>query len=256
MQIAERDFQETYNQRIVAYIDILGFRTQIQLLNKKSTFSKKLFQALCTLENFRLTHDGQLKPDDNFDSLQRVSTFSDNIVLSRPVDSHAPIWNILFWLIYLVNEMLSIGVVLRGGISVGQLYHETNIILGEGLVNAYELESQVAIYPRIVIDDKVIKLIKKDLKNQKDLLKHYQMYIKRDFDGVYFLDHLACSETIAQITGTSGLDFDQLRMTVIKILQSKNLKISAKGRWYANYFNDFLEQNSEFYSHLQKIDNI
>ena len=50
--------------------------------------------------------------------------------------------------------MMSKGILLRGGITVGQLCHKDNIVYGPAMVEAYELESKSAIYPRVIVSEK------------------------------------------------------------------------------------------------------
>lgn len=41
----------------------------------------------------------------------------------------------------------------RGGIVRGKLYHDENFVIGKGLVDAYKIESEIAVSPRIVLSD-------------------------------------------------------------------------------------------------------
>ena len=72
-------------------------------------------------------------------------------------------------------------ILLRGGITKGEFYVNDNIIFGNGLIQAVEIESQKAIYPRVVIDvDRFC------LKNYDSLWK---TLIKKDDDNMYFVDY-------------------------------------------------------------------
>ena len=60
------------------------------------------------------------------------------------------------------------------------------MIYSEGLINAYNLEIKKAIYPRIVIDEKVINWI-----NENTILaKIINKFILKSSDGICFLDYL------------------------------------------------------------------
>ena len=50
---------------------------------------------------------------------------------------------------------------LRGGITIGNFYKDNNMILGEALVKAYNLEKEYAINPCVIIDKKLAKLAEK-----------------------------------------------------------------------------------------------
>lgn len=60
-------------------------------------------------------------------------------------------------LIKLQTKLITRGILVRGSISFGKLFSDdtNNIIVGPGLINAYELEAK-ANYPRIIIDRTII----------------------------------------------------------------------------------------------------
>lgn len=66
--------------------------------------------------------------------------------------------HLLIQVISAVWDGLKIGVLFRGGISVGKLVHDGNIIAGEALVKAVELEKYTK-YPRIEISQEIMDLI-------------------------------------------------------------------------------------------------
>lgn len=68
------------------------------------------------------------------------------------------------------HDMFCSGLVLRGAICVGNLYHEGNI-WGEALVRAVEIEKKDCIYPRILINDKDFEKLKISEKYNKYISK-------------------------------------------------------------------------------------
>jgi hypothetical protein len=48
------------------------------------------------------------------------------------------------------------GFLVRGGVTIGDLIHDSECVFGPGLNRAYELESTVANLPRVVIDSSII----------------------------------------------------------------------------------------------------
>jgi hypothetical protein len=162
-----RDFlrDPTYERKVVAFYDILGWRTEIE---KAGNDSKKIGD----LRRLILQHSRMLRLP--VESPVNVSTFSDNIVISSV--AHKEITP------YFLREMatiqlmtMSMGFLMRGGITVGDIIHDEEVVFGPALNRAYELESKVAIYPRIVVDELVLKIGK---------------IAGFDFveDGVHFLD--------------------------------------------------------------------
>jgi len=62
---------------------------------------------------------------------------------------------------------------LRGAITSGETFIDTmeNQIIGKAYIDAYKLESNYALYPRVIIDTKLIKEL--EFKNEKDFLDFY-----------------------------------------------------------------------------------
>ncbi len=127
-----------------------------------------------------------------------VSTFSDHIVISYPdfesEDEHAedvvrPLWaefvckDCVRVMSAVAERGLRLGLLIRGALSFGELLHIDDIVFGEALVDAYRLESEVAINPRVVVSDTVLKRLKGALPDYADLLL-------QDSDGFWHLNYI------------------------------------------------------------------
>lgn len=86
------------------------------------------------------------------------------------------------------------GVFLRGGVSNKYCYVKDNFAVGEGLIDAYLVESKNAKYPRIAFSENVVsnsKLMSK-IKFLSDVMYGgNQLIVKDSSDGVYYLDYLS-----------------------------------------------------------------
>ena len=80
---------------------------------------------------------------------------------------------------------------LRGGISLGSMYFSDMFVWGKALVDAYRLESDIAIFPRVVIDKNIIKSVDSHHIEAKD-----KAPIEEDFDKEYFVDFLVSKSDI------------------------------------------------------------
>jgi len=76
---------------------------------------------------------------------------------------------------------------LRGGISVGKFSNYDEITFGEGLVNAYILESEVAKFPRVVISLNI------DI-TQIDNNKYKNLIHRDEKNELYYLNFMSKSE--------------------------------------------------------------
>jgi hypothetical protein len=135
-----------YEERIVAFCDVLGWRNQIA---KAGSDPKKIgvLRRQILLVGRIISN---VKPEVDL----RFTSFSDNIVLSGPA-KEAPLDTLIAMLVLLSDYQQTsavLGFLTRGGITIGEIYHDQQTVFGPALNRAYELESTVADYPRIVLD--------------------------------------------------------------------------------------------------------
>lgn len=81
----------------------------------------------------------------------------------------------------LQRAFMAEGLLLRGGVAYGQHFHSGSITYSHALALAYELESKVAIYPRIVVDQNVIQV-------QRQIQVNVPEGLLAQHNGVYFID--------------------------------------------------------------------
>lgn len=170
-----------YERRVVLFLDILGFRALTNRNNGEQIY--KLFTGLNKLreKHFSSAYGSEL------------TMLSDSIVLSVPLDPHAVRqglregFDLASHFAYIFLEE---GVLTRGGLTIGDIYHNENVVFGPALNRAYELESELAKYPRIIIDDclrtELMSFVKSTVApyGQEQVLK----LIRQDFDGLYHVD--------------------------------------------------------------------
>lgn len=60
---------------------------------------------------------------------------------------------VLLDVIHLQLELMGLGILIRGGIAIGPLYHSGQIVYGPAMNQAYLLESVYAVYPHIILDE-------------------------------------------------------------------------------------------------------
>jgi hypothetical protein len=138
----------SYERRVVAFFDILGWRREIENAGTDPGKIGKLRRLI--LQYSRMLRLPVLAPVN-------VSTFSDNIVISTPPhETNTPFF--LREMAVIQAMTTSIDFLLRGGITVGDIIHDEEVVFGPALNRAYELESTIAIYPRIVLDKEVINI--------------------------------------------------------------------------------------------------
>ena len=143
------EFKMNYGDYYVAYLDVLGFRSLV--MNEDSLQRLNIYFE--KVQSIRFELEQRKKP------LKSV-LISDAIVLAYPRGGKGTSENLREICLAISRTQLALakeGIWIRGGLTVGKLdiRPESNIVVGPALVDAYLLE-QKAVYPRIIIDPRII----------------------------------------------------------------------------------------------------
>ncbi|POF85730.1 hypothetical protein [Pseudomonas putida] len=220
-----------YNERYVAFVDILGFRDHIRSINTNPEKLEKLLEILSEMATHYPALSQNMSATQGFENMLRVSTFSDNIVISGQLD---PMGFTIVTTVCatLCARLLTQGVYARGAITIGRLHHTSSVVLGEGLVRAYELESRTAIYPRVIFDDSVISLA-------CNVPETNIWKAKQDVDGLYFMDYLVLGPLILGPPSPREPILSLVRSEIVSDLENSNdPRVKSKVEWLARYLND------------------
>lgn len=186
-----------YSRRLVAFIDLLGFKDLVQ--SKDFSEVEKILNEFTRMINnadqqntskLAYAHIAAKKYDKDvirFDTnKQNMTFFSDCVVWSYPMDDIKV--DFIFSLMPLISSLVilqfvlfSKGILVRGGVTFGDIYQSKNKVFGDALIRAYQLE-QLAKYPRIAFDMKFLTLF------DRKLLKLIQHEITFSTKGFFFID--------------------------------------------------------------------
>jgi hypothetical protein len=146
------DFQRNpaYERRIVAFYDFLGWRSKISEAGDNP-------ERIGNLRRMILRHSLSLRGQQQYAAPDtKVSTFSDNMVVSLPVNE-VNVVHLLTTLGAFQFASVGGGFLVRGGVTVGKIQHDELSVFGPALNRAYEIESKIAVVPRIVVDENVFE---------------------------------------------------------------------------------------------------
>ena len=143
---------------LVAFVDLLGFSDIIRKVD--DTRQGIVLRLLESLANATGDHTLESVAIDNETKQIKfrpaISAFSDLIVFSFPSDKldqvgAGPIVLYLAQSVgHIFKQAFDVNCLIRGGIAFGPLYHAGGVVFGPALVQAYELESKFAKWPRII----------------------------------------------------------------------------------------------------------
>lgn len=206
----------------VAFIDVLGSSKAIKN-NANESLNAIHIAYDETIVQFKKYHsEHMIEP--------KVDIFSDNIILSNEIvegKEERAFLSIIFFSALLQMNMWINNLLVRGGISCGDFFSDERMIWGNALIQAYKLEGQIAIYPRIIVEPEIAEIIKSIMKPEKGKL------LCEDFDGIYFVDPFGINQK------EQGLYLiDQfINDNAIRLRNSqKDLKIYQKINWLQQYF--------------------
>lgn len=183
-----------YRRAVVTFLDILGFGNLV-----KSGTASEVAAVLAAVNRFAFAgHDDQ----DEYEASAVSIGFSDSIVRVRFLDggntkhSTGHVLHEILDLCHIQGELIKHDVLLRGGMTVGDIFLKDRTIFGPAMVRAYELESNAAIYPRVVIDPALLNGVRDDplLRRQdhsaSEELAEIRKMIERGDSGLWWVDYL------------------------------------------------------------------
>ena len=235
-----------YEKRIVAFIDILGFARLVNQSKKDTDVLQKLCNIIYTITDYL----DEAKRDNDLTESSNVTQFSDSIVISLSIKNSYEFLTIFRLLKKIQMKLLQERILLRGGIVTGELIHTASLLLGPGLNNAYYLESECALAPRIMIEPKVMWQFARSTGGKKSMrLKDYDYHgtFTKDLDGFSYVDYFNNVENY-------NVSLESYFKTICEIIRDNidndDIKIRMKYVWMREKL-----KNSEYfhtYKHIYK----
>mgnify|MGYP000378799194 CR=1 FL=1 len=214
--LADNPYRQIYSQRIVAFIDILGFRNIVMKSSKfiestgavspeaqESELDARIYNALnIPFSQYQRAFEKEYNLNDaEIAELDvKITTFSDSVILSAP-DSPMNFSLLIYIASHVVRGLLINGFLTRGGIAYGEVFHRINRnsvedkaspiepVFGPAFIKAYDLESKHAKTARIILCNAMWQKTKLWQENSEC---KYCLYIKgqiiRDKDGPAKID--------------------------------------------------------------------
>lgn len=149
-----------YTNYYVAFLDILGFK-KLAMSNKRED-KQKIYAYFQIIKDITKV----LKEIDQKKNIGSI-VISDSVILTVPTDAdQSNNINILRQLCIAIQKiqfkLAEMNIWLKGGVSSGKAYFnpDDSQVVGPAYINAYLLEESLALYPRVVLDNNLIKELK------------------------------------------------------------------------------------------------
>lgn len=234
-----------YREALVSYVDIMGFK---DLLDGTRAEPSGIRRTVLEVQK-HLLHDDQ---DPDKESGQQIDiAFSDTVLSARFLpgpNDYRP--GILFHELYHLHlaqvELLNRGILIRGGVSLGGVYidSERDVWFGPGIVSAYQLEAN-ADFPRIVLDPRLAHAFREDngLRSEDHDFEEEAAYVrrlvKRDIDGLAYIDPMSTDPGLFDDGYGGMLDwYSSVREHLVSAAarHATNARVLRKYAWLANRF--------------------
>ncbi len=187
-----------YEQRYCLFLDILGFKSLVHHSvdgGGDKTSGGHFLRLKSALDQIRedvhrretVWVSGAARP-----SSRRVTQFSDSVIVSYSTEEPygGGIDSIIMDAHNLHMMLINKGILIRGAITKGLLFHDENLIFGPALNEAVELESE-AKYPRVIMERALLEDAGFALSHasEPEITRSISSMVSEDFDGLFYVDY-------------------------------------------------------------------
>jgi hypothetical protein len=190
----------------VAFLDILGYRELLEadVRDGTQTFKERMIKAFRAFE--KVNH-----------SRYQYSAISDSIFISCSDRSAANEFLCVVRDVYV--SFLVEGLLIRGGVSFGQHFATQFITYSPVLTKAYSLESEIAEFPRVMVDPNMYEMFP-ELEGDGLILR----------TGVHWFLNVVTSETFADVFDAAERAYNLNRSVI-----HKSERVRMKHRWLQDF---------------------
>jgi hypothetical protein len=231
-----------YPERVVVFIDILGFARDVQRIEEGQPGLFLSIQFLLSAVA-KCKRDLDARRDSNnvrFDA--RMTHVSDALILSCSVQRGGCRWAIS-QAAFLGVMCIRRGYLPRGVITIGRLIHDDAVLFGAGLINAYNMERSAVHEPRIAVDAPVMTQIRNEFALAGQI-GEVASFVRNRGSGDFV--HLLGEKwpfLTAEVGDETSDMFDELRqMLPLRYSNAQDDRQRSKIEWMSEYVNDTIAE--------------
>lgn len=188
--------REAYEERVVLFLDFLGFREIVASTENDPIALRRVLDAIDVIK--------ELADETEFYKTQRITQFSDSLVVSYAVHERSSVFELVYDLAFILIRLVELGFLVRGAVTAGPLLHTEAYVVGPAMVEAYFLESQKAIYPRVIVAESALEYARKfpsEIHDPDDEARYVSDFLRVDEDGYRYLDYVSWQKVVAVVGG-------------------------------------------------------
>ena len=233
-----------YETRVVAFIDILGFKNSIKKSNSDDVEFNKILTSLTDLKEFFMQpkDTDDIETDIALNADTQILQVSDSLIISRLIQEQGGIFHMLSDCAFAIHLLISNGFLCRGAIKCGNMYHKGTTIFGQAYIDAYLAEEKEKL-PIVKFDKSLFDVVRQFPSPQNKPITEWEVdYIKQDCkklkNGEYYLDYFTDYDARVGDERLTTLHYTKLRKIIVNGLsQCQKRNVLKKYRWAAKQFN-------------------
>ncbi|MFT6909652.1 MAG: hypothetical protein ACJAS1_006375 [Oleiphilaceae bacterium] len=240
--------ENEYEERYCLFLDILGFQSHIDdTVSSKVTSSQMMtFSRLkSALEKiYEGVHYKEALVNDDGKTLvtsREVTQFSDSVIISYKKNETSGGTGVLSMLrdVHMLQLQLAPnGILFRGAITSGLLFHNKDFVFGPALNDAVTLE-RLANYPRVILDGEIIDDAGLRKTKKPEFSRTLSSMATEDFDGLFYVDYFDIHpDDFDDDWDDIRYYLEKLRELIKGLSNKKSLSIKVKHSWLRTKYNN------------------
>lgn len=246
VRINNRISGDFVSNHFLIWIDILGYKNHadcpfgeihnLESVKKVDSYLHKITDAF----NFAIDICKRVAGED-----PKIRIFSDNILLyCKLYFDHTDQENIMK-LLYVASSIQWVmtgasKILVRGAATIGLFYSNDRFVYGPALIEAYSLETNESVYPRILISENLLEYLETNRNKDMTFDELYQGLLLKDEDGRYCIDGLSPMYWSHTCLFDYGANIEMLKDSYV----DKSEKLKGMMNYTIRKFNEFCEREN------------
>jgi class 3 adenylate cyclase len=240
---------------LVVYMDILGFSELTRSAYAAHGEAGLLRRVKHAVDRaaIRISPDYPVRDDGTAFRAWDVKLFTDNIVIGYPISDAAEqeLDEIVFWICAYQLAMVEEGFFVRGGLAVGDLYMDRDIVFGNALLEAHGAEAVTARDPRVVLGESARILVKEHLSKYEHFEDApHNSSVLIDSDGQWFVDYLSPAFADPDSPDLAAIQAHKTQIERNLLAHRETPRVWSKYQWAAAYHNFRCRPSSSLVTYL------
>ena len=256
---------DQYSKGYVAFLDLMGFKEMCR--NYPCQEIKSIINDIGLLEiDFREAKAIPLS--EEIVKRTNIKLVSDSIIITTPNDDYGLLC-IIYYCAFLHIRLLKYRTLLRGGIAFGEYYCDDNTVFGPALAEAHDIESNISVYPRVVVSDYIVAHLKEtkcfEGNNAYALVEKYkkptsinsistEIRTLTEFaeDGCLYVDYFnAIEKMLLRRNEEKQKAIESFIREMLESCKTKP-KVLSKYKWLSEYYTRKILKTTSMEEHLKK----